>query len=87
MGGVLRPLHHVHVQSDVITEFFAVAVYPALPISGITMLMGNDIVGGKVSPTLKVLDTLPTSPPSNTELDSKLFPSCVITRAQAQKLN
>lgn len=86
-NSVLRGVEmgHVHVQLHLITGFFAVMVCPPLPIRGIFMLMG--IAGGKVSPTLEVLDTPPTSPPSDTQLDCKWFPSCVITRTQAQKLD
>lgn len=44
------PLHRIHIQSKLITGFFPIAVCPALPINGVTLLLGNDITGGKVTP-------------------------------------
>ena len=46
----------VYVQSELITGYFPVSVCPELPIEGISFLMGNDIVGGKVTPSLEVLN-------------------------------
>ena len=43
MGYIPRPVHRVHIKSRLITGFFPVAVCPALPIPGITLLMSNDI--------------------------------------------
>ncbi|KAI3355662.1 hypothetical protein L3Q82_004257 [Scortum barcoo] len=87
MGYIPRPLHRVHVQSELISGFFPVAVCPALPIRGIVFLMGNDIAGGKVTPILEILDTPPKYPAitESTNAQNTLFPSCVITRAQARK--
>lgn len=56
MGYIPRPVHHVHIQSKLVTGFFPVAVCLELPITGIVLLMGNDIAGGKVTPALEVLD-------------------------------
>lgn len=58
MGFALRPIHCVHIESDLIS-FFPVAVCPELTIKGIGLLMGNNIAGGKVTPTLEVLYTPP----------------------------
>ena len=87
MGYVLRPVHRIHVQSKLVNGFFPVAICPALPIRGVTFLMGNDIAGGKVTPALEVLD-IPQCPQTEKNLPPiDLFPSCVITRAQARKFN
>lgn len=86
MGFALRPVHCVHVESNLITGFFPVAVCPELPIEGIDFLMGNDIAGGKVTPALEVLYTplrIDDGKPSPTELE--LYPACAVTRAQARK--
>ncbi|XP_030216443.1 uncharacterized protein LOC115546817 [Gadus morhua] len=85
MGYSPRPVHRVHIQTKLITGFFPVAVCHALPVEGVAFLMGNDIAGGKVIPALEVLDL-----PHRTEIDlvqapSGLFPTCVITRAEARK--
>lgn len=82
MGYVLRPVHKVHVQSELISGVFPVAVCPELPVGGVTFLMGNDIAGGKVTPTLEVANG---PPPTDVTQPSSIFPSCVITRAQARK--
>lgn len=55
MGYSPQPVHHIHVQSKLITGFFHVAVCLALPIRSISLLMGNDIAGGKVTPALEDL--------------------------------
>lgn len=82
MGYLPRPVHCVFIHSKQFTGFFPVAVCPALPIKGVTFLMGNDIAGGKVTPVLEVLDT-----PKCTESakpSPMFFPSCVVTRAQSR---
>lgn len=56
MGCVPRPVHLVHLQSKLISGTFPVAICSALPIKGISFLLGNDIAGGKVIPALEVLD-------------------------------
>lgn len=77
MGFALRPVHCVHVESNLITCFFPVAVCPELPIKGIDFSMGNDVAGGKVTPTLEVLYTplrVDDGKISQTELE--LYPAC-----------
>ena len=86
MGYVPHPVHHVHIKSKLITGVFPVAVCPALPIKGVALLMGNDIAGGDVIPALEVLDSTPSVEMGNiTDSETNLFPSCVMTRAQARK--
>lgn len=84
MGYVLRPLHFIHQRSNLISGIFPLAVCPALPIRSISMLLGNDIASGKVTPSLQVLNILP-APHGALVVESRLFPACIITRAQAQK--
>ena len=57
MGYVPRAVHRVHIQSELVTGLFPVAVCSELPIQGIVLLMGNDIAGGKVHSALEVLDS------------------------------
>lgn len=84
MGCILRPVHCVNIESELVTGFFSVAISSELPIGGIDLLMGNDIAGGKVIPSLEVLDS-----PQRTDTcevnsqKSDLYPACVITRSQA----
>lgn len=85
MGFVLAPLHHVYIQSPLVSGLFKVAVRPALPIKGVNFILSNDIAGGKVMPVPEVLD----SPDLNCESDNTaqihldIFPACVVTRAQS----
>lgn len=83
MGYSPRPVHFVHVKSNLVTGTFPVAVCSELPISGVDMLMGNDIAGGRVTPTLEVVDSLQYSGPGG--CSSELYPVCAITRAQSRK--
>lgn len=82
MGYIPRPVHSVHIQSKLITGFFPVAACPQLPIEGITLLMANDIAGGKVTPALEVL-SCPQSMVDAVQTSPNLFPACVVTCAQA----
>ncbi len=47
MGVVKVPLHMVYIRSDLITGFIKVAVQTQLPVTGVTMIIGNDLAGGK----------------------------------------
>ncbi|XP_038154159.1 uncharacterized protein LOC119791876 [Cyprinodon tularosa] len=84
MGYAPRPVHRVYIKSKLITGFFPVAVCPDLPIDGVAILMGNDIAGGLVLPTLEVLDN-PLNQTTQETSDPGLYPACVVTRAQARK--
>lgn len=83
LGYAPRHVHRIHIESNLVTGFFPVAVCPALPVAGLTLLMGNYITGGKVTPALEVLDTpqcTEAADPCSFELSS-----CVVTLAQARK--
>lgn len=83
MGFVPAPLHCVHVQSNLITGFFPVAVLPRFPIDGISFIMGNDIAGGKVHPALEVVE-VPITSCEHDELTEKypdIFAVSILSRA------
>ena len=44
------PLHRIHLKSDLISGTVIVGVRPELPVKGVSMLLGNDLVVGKVPP-------------------------------------
>ena len=74
--------------SDLVSGRFRVGVVSKLPVKGVTLLLGNDIAGGSVTPVLEVSEN-----PESTPADEKLvqdfpyvFPACVLTRAQSRKL-
>ena len=46
---VLRvPLHQIHLQSDLISGPVVVGVTPNLPVKDVSLILGNDLAGGKV---------------------------------------
>uniref|UniRef100_A0A3B3I2A9 Gypsy retrotransposon integrase-like protein 1 n=1 Tax=Oryzias latipes TaxID=8090 RepID=A0A3B3I2A9_ORYLA len=80
------PLHLLHVRSSLVEGFFKVAVLPALPISGVDFILGNDIAGGKVVPAPEVTENpVVDLGVENPQPGFEGFPHCVVTRAQTQK--
>ncbi|XP_057211844.1 uncharacterized protein LOC130567622 [Triplophysa rosa] len=80
------PLHTVYLKSDIVTGLVNLAVREQLPVEGVDLILGNDLVGGSVFPT-PIVTYLPDTS-QNVELVEKfpsVFPTCVVTRAQAQK--
>ena len=75
---VTVPLHSVFLKSDLVTGQVKVGLMSSLPIKGISLLLGNDLAGGKV-----VLSKPSTEDESN--LDIEIFPSCAVTRAMVKK--
>lgn len=83
MGYKTLPLHRVHVDTELASGCFDVAVCSALPVVGVMFIMGNDIAGGKVRPLPEVVEQPKTCLMS--QAMSEVFPACVLTRAQARK--
>ena len=86
MGFVPAPLHRIHVQSNLKTGFFRVAVRSSFPIDGVDF-MGNDIAGGKVYPSPEVVDN-PMAESRHNDLvqcHPDVFSVGVLTRGQARK--
>lgn len=80
------PLHWVYLHSDLVSGLFRVGVVHTLAVEGVSLLLGNDIAGGKVSPVPEVTDR-PQTNVSDIVLVQKypqVFPACVLTRAQAR---
>ena len=48
------PLHKVKLVSDLVTGSVVVGTRPTLPIKGVSLLLGNDLAGGKVVADPKV---------------------------------
>lgn len=83
------PIHRIHFQSDLVADFVEVGVRPVLPVKGVAFILGNDLAGGKIIPSLEVVDT-PLTQLRTDELFQKYpstFPACAVTRAQAKKGN
>jgi hypothetical protein len=67
-------------KSDLITGPVIVRVRPILPVQGVSLLLGNDLAGGKVVPDPKVCEKLTSDVTSEDENDD-LYPSCAVTRS------
>ena len=61
-----------------------VGVRPSLPVQGITVLLGNDLAGGRVlqSPQVTVVPQMRCD--DVTKQTQELFPACAVTRAMAR---
>lgn len=84
------PLHKVSLDCELFAGEAALAVRPALPIEGVSVILGNDLAGARMW-----ADTDPLTVPAETESvplvipspdeNSKEFPNvftaCVVTRA------
>ena len=80
-GGFINvPLHKVYLESDIISGQVIVGLRPSLPVSGISLLLGNDIAGDKVitNPLMINNPSIHENIDDNTDI---LYPSCAITRA------
>ncbi|KAJ8049627.1 hypothetical protein HOLleu_02455 [Holothuria leucospilota] len=87
-GFISVPLHKINLKSDLVSGSVIVGGRPTLPVKGVSLLLGNDLAGGKV-----VANAILTNKPcdyNNTEQLEKefpnLFPACAVTRAMSQKL-
>ena len=78
------PLHVVNLKSDFVNGPVTVGVMHSLSVSGVHLLLGNDLAGYKV-----VVNPLVTANPSLDQIDSieipELYPGCTVTRAIAKK--
>ena len=65
-----------------------VGVMETLPAKGVSMLLGNDLAGGKVigEPNVAMEPVTSAETEKIEEEISGVLPSCVVTRAQARKM-
>ena len=81
------PLHQIHLQLDLVSGPVVVGVRPSLPVKGVSLILGNDLAGGKVQPDLQVISNTEQILCSRPTTDgvSDTFPACVVTRAAARR--
>ncbi len=100
-GYVHVPLHRVELKSNLVSGTVVVGVRSKLPISGVDLLLGNDLAGGEVQPkdSTMCIDPIVCDGPvcessgvgetlnSGVLLvdDVELYPSCAVTRALSKK--
>ena len=83
MGNMEVPLHRIQLQSELISGTVTVGVQPALPFEGISLLIGNDLAGGRVKP-----EPIMTHDPNMNDKpaeDADLYPVCAYTRGMSKK--
>ena len=84
MAGSRAPLHKVFLRSPLVTGLVQVGIREGLPVEGIALILGNDLAGERVFPTLEVIEH-PVISESVCEGAQNVFPACAVTRAQARK--
>ena len=83
MDFISVPLHKINLRSHLISGTVIVSVRPELPVKGVSMLLGNDLTGGKVLPE-PIVTREPCTEADNVE-NSVVFPACVVTRSMTRK--
>lgn len=82
--GPIRVLRHeVELQSNLVSGLVIVGVRPSLPVEGLSLILGNDLVGGKVTADPCVTNQ-PTIPDGMKEAVI-VYPACAVTRAIARR--
>ena len=79
VGSQAVPLHDVMIKSEAISGRITVGVIDELPIPGVHLLLGNDLMGGQVfTPIVSEIPKFEHEP-------EELFPACAVTRAQSKR--
>ena len=85
------PLHRVVLGSDLVRGEVSLAVWPALPVQGVQVILGNDLIDGPFpeSPPSLVVTSSPAVGQVEVECDDykQNFPVCVVTRSQTLNKN
>ena len=84
LGTVQVPLHNLELSSEIVSGSVVVGLRPSLPVPGVSLILGNDIAGGKVEGNPFVSDTPSCDVSDPAEAVTELFPSCAVTRAMAK---
>ncbi|KAL0152923.1 hypothetical protein M9458_051752 [Cirrhinus mrigala] len=86
LGCVKVPLDTVYLKSDLVTGPARIGVRTELPVEGVSVILGNDLAGGKVFPCPIVVDKpVVTGQPDVAAHFPAVFPACAVTRAQSRK--
>ena len=84
LGAISAPLHRIHIEADLVTGPVIVGVRLTLPIEGISMILGNDLAGGRVRPEPIVIN-LPKEDNGSERKSQDIYPACAVTRAMAKR--
>lgn len=86
LGCVKVPLHTVYLKSDLVTGPAQIGVRTELPVGDVSLILGNDIAGGKVYPNPVVVNKPNVSgQPDVAVLFLAAFPACAVIQARARK--
>lgn len=83
------PLHRVTLTCDLVQGDVELGVRPVLPVDGVTLILGNNLAGGRVwvneTPSLVVTDMPSFSGPDvSAQQDPKVFVACAVTHSASQ---
>ncbi len=87
------PLHRIHLSSAIVSGDVIVGVRSALPVPGITFILGNDFAVGNVwersgVAAPPIIACIPRkSDVKNCREFPDLFPACAVTRSMAEPLS
>jgi hypothetical protein len=73
----------IEIKSDLVSGPVVVGVRPTLPLEGISLLLGNDLAGGKV--ITKPIVTCEPNLSATSEEDEELYPACAVTTTMSLK--
>ena len=81
------PLHKVYLNCTLVRGVVIVGVRPHLPLSGISLLLGNDLAGGHVyvNPIVSALPSVDVEVEALESQTPGVFPACAVTRSMAAK--
>ena len=75
------PVHKIILKCDIISGPVTVGVQHSFPVKGVNLILGNDIVGGKVT-ALPYMINNPVEVQDHTQ-EVIVYPACAVTRAMA----
>lgn len=79
------PLHTVNLESELVSGRVAVGMRPRFPINGVSLILGNDLAGGKVLVTPEVTPVpVLQCPDKLAEQHPEGFASCAVTHVMAR---
>lgn len=84
LSPVCAPLHFIQLTLGIVFGSFQTAVCPQLPVPGVDLVLCNDLAGGKIFPSPKVVTNPIVENAMKMSLPS-LFPVCAVTHTQARK--
>ncbi len=83
MDCISVPLHKMNLKTDLVSGTVTIGVRHELPVRGVSMLLGNDLAGGKVLPD-PIVSQIPCTKDDFDE-ENEIFPTCAVTRSMTRK--